>query len=249
MAAVIKIKPIPPNTTEAEVRSEINSDWIEEVIVDHVDHVAYVKLKGPQYLEALAGQFGEDLSFPVWIAKGEIEEESFDWQKTVDAVKQKATEVQAHVAEAVEAGKEKVSQVASDIHAGAETLATQAKAKVEEATEKIADAASKVSDKVAEHVEAAKSATADAIQAGKEKLADAANATKSTISSAVDSAREKVGSVVEAGKAKIEEHQQGCSAVLRKLEEAAEPIDPLPPKHRSRLIEFVLLVWLFSLMI
>lgn len=101
-------------------------------MIDNVDHFAYIKLKGPQYLEAFAGKFGEEFVFPVWMAKGElIEDEGFDWQGLADSVKNKAHELQAQAAEAVQAGSEKLAQVASDVKDKAETLGSQVQDKVE----------------------------------------------------------------------------------------------------------------------
>lgn len=93
-SVVIKIKPIPPNTTEEDIKAEINPEWIDSVLIDNADHFAYVKLKDQYFLEALAARFGDDLMFPAWMAKGEIlEGPGFDWQATVDTVKQKAEEL------------------------------------------------------------------------------------------------------------------------------------------------------------
>lgn len=278
-ATIIKISPISAHTTEADIYAEIPAEWIDSVAIDHASNIAYIKLKESQLLEALAGKFGDDLHFSGLNAKGQIvEDESFNWQATVDALKSKAQQVHAQAAEAVETGKEKLSQVASDVQDKAETLASQVNSKVEDVKEQIADTASKISDKVADQVETIQSATKDAVETGKEKLNEAVNVTKSTISGAVDAAKEKasevkenisqgldkakdslsdakdkvtekLGSTVEAGKAKLDEGVQGCAKVLRNIEVNSIPIEPLAPKHRSKLIEFVLLVWLFSLMI
>lgn len=105
MTAVIKIKSVPPNITQDNIKEEIDPSWIEEIAIDNVDHIAYVKLKGPQYIEAMAGRFGEDFTFPVWVSKGELEPQDFNWQGVVDTIKQKASDFQANLAAGVEAGK------------------------------------------------------------------------------------------------------------------------------------------------
>jgi hypothetical protein len=55
-----------------------------------------------------------------------------------------------------------------------------------------------------------------------------------------------VGSIIESGKEKV---VNSVAELLRRAEEGAEPIDPIPPKRRAYLIEFVLLMWLFSVMV
>jgi hypothetical protein len=83
----------------------------------------------------------------------------------------------------------------------------------------------------------------------KENISQGIDKAKEAVSGAAEKAADKVGSVLQSTKAAVNESARGCADALKELEDKALPIETLPPKHRSRLIEFVLLVWLFSVMI
>lgn len=78
--------------------------------------MAYVKLRDGGFLEALAGQYGENLEVPDWKAKMVPLEDNFDWEANREAVKRKLQDLKDVKHKAEEASlvlQEKVQSLAA----------------------------------------------------------------------------------------------------------------------------------------